>query len=378
MGTNTEHEELMKAMAEHIRATKEFSQETRARLLELEQKRSAFNPGGGGGGDSGVAEIMSAYDASPQVKAMLSGEQKSARFAIPTHALHTKDIYSTITGGTIGAPDRSGAIIAPSQRRLTIRDLLPAIPTDAGSTEFVQESTYTSNAGPQGDTSPVGTGEGETKRGSDMTFTLQSSRIATIAHHFTLSRQALDDAPALRQHIETRGVYGLLLEEEDELLNGDGGAGTLSGLITNATAFTGGSTNLTRLDAIRKAITQVLKADNLPNGIILNPTDTESLELAKDSQQRYLGVVINGPDGRQVVWRLPIVETNSMPVAQFLVGDFVSAATIRDRQQATVEISLDHSDYRTRNLALILIEERIGLEIHRGTALVYGALDNAG
>lgn len=371
-------ETLEKAVTEHHEKTRDEMKDLRAQVLELHQKM-ALKPGGGfgGDGDGGVGEIMSAYDSSPQVKAMLAGEVKSARFNFSTQALHAKNIYSTISGGTIGAPDRSGAIIAPSQRRLTIRNLLPSIPTEAGTTEFVQESTFTNNAGPQGDVSPIGTGEGELKRASDMTFLLQSSRIATIAHHFTVSRQALDDAPALRQHIETRGVYGLLLEEEDELLNGDGGAGGLNGLINNASAFTGGSTNLTRLDCIRKAITQVLKSDNVPTGIVLNPTDVESLELAKDSQQRYLSVVMN-VGGQQFVWRLPIVETNSMPINKMLVGDFVSAATIRDRQQATVEISLDHADYRTRNLALILIEERIGLEIHRGTALVYGDLDNVG
>jgi len=67
-----------------------------------------------------------------------------------------------------------------------------------------------------------------------------------------------------------------------------------------------------------------------------------------------------------------------MAQGPFLVGDFAMAATIRDRQQATVEISLDHADYRTRNLALILSEERIGLEIHRPGAMVYGSTSYAG
>jgi HK97 family phage major capsid protein len=101
------------------------------------------------------------------------------------------------------------------------------------------------------------------------------------------------------------------------------------------------------------------------------------LELAKDSQQRYLGVVLN-VNGQPFVWRIPIIESNTMTQGSFLVGDFAMAATIRDRQQAHVEISLDHADYRTRNLALILIEERIGLEIHRPTALIYGGTSYAG
>jgi HK97 family phage major capsid protein len=82
--------------------------------------------------------------------------------------------------------------------------------------------------------------------------------------------------------------------------------------------------------------------------------------------------------GVQQIWRVPVVSSNSMTEGQFLMGDFAAAARIRDRQTATVEVSLDHSDYRTRNLALVLIEERIGLEIPRPIGLVYGAMSHSG
>ena len=44
---------------------------------------------------------------------------------------------------------------------------------------------------------------------------------------------------------------------------------------------------------------------------------------------------------------------------------------IFDRQSATVEISLDHSDFRTRNMALILVEERLALATFQSTAIQY-------
>jgi HK97 family phage major capsid protein len=72
------------------------------------------------------------------------------------------------------------------------------------------------------------------------------------------------------------------------------------------------------------------------------------------------------------------VETTAMTQGQFLADDFQMAARIRDRQQACVQISCERSDYMTRNLWLILIEERVGLEVLRPTALVYGALSFAG
>jgi len=265
-------------------------------------------------------------------------------------------------------------IVAPAQRRLRIRDLLPAVPTNAGSTEFLRELVYTNNAGPQYDgSSPAAATEGALKNPSDMTFELISSPVVTIAHHLTVSRQALEDSAALQQHLDTRGIYGWQVELDEELLTGDGTSGTLDGLVNNAAAFTGGSTSLTPADAIRKAITQLAIADHVATGVVLHPRDAETLELAKDLQSRYLGVVLH-VDGQPFIWRIAIIESNSMTQGQFLAGAFDMAATIRDRAEAHVEISLDHADYRTRNLALILIEGRVGLEIHRPNALVTGSL----
>jgi HK97 family phage major capsid protein len=347
------------------------------RLLEIEQKlaRRPGLPGFGADGDGGDGgEILAALTTSDQFPRLQRGEIKTASFVVPARALRVKAITSTITDGTIAPADRTPAIVAPASRRLTIRGLIPTVPTNGGSTEFVRELAYTNSAGPQWDaTSPSPGREGAPKNASDLSFELVNSPVVTIAHHFTVSRQALDDSAALGAYIQSRGLYGLALEEEDEILNGDGAAGALSGLVANAAAFTGGATNLAPLDVIRRAITQVAVSEHVPSAVVLNPRDVETLETAKDSQERYLAMVING-----TVWRLPIVETNSMTSGKFLVGDFAMAATIRDRQDATVEISLDHLDYRTRNLALVLIEERLGLEIHRPAALVYGDLSYAG
>lgn len=368
-------ESLQQALGQHGELLKSFSTNLKTlgdRMLELEQK-AARKPGGHPG-DRGDNDVIAAIEGSDLFPRLQRGEIKRASFVVPSHALHAKTITSTITGGTIGAADRSESIIAPAQRRMTIRGLIPSVPTNAGSTEFVRELAYTNNAGPQYDSgSPGPNTEGATKNASDLSFELVNSPVVTVAHHFTVSRQALDDSAALGAYIQSRGLYGLALEEEDELLNGDGAAGSLTGLVASAVAFTGGATNLSPLDAIRRAATQVALSEHIASAVVLNPRDAETIETAKDSQSRYLSMVVNG-----TVWRLPIVETNAMTAGQFLVGDFQMAATIRDRQEATVEISLDHADYRTRNLALVLVEERLGLEIHRPASLVYGSLNYAG
>jgi HK97 family phage major capsid protein len=67
-----------------------------------------------------------------------------------------------------------------------------------------------------------------------------------------------------------------------------------------------------------------------------------------------------------------VVVTNSMTQGQFLVMDSQRAGMIFDRQSATIEISREHSDYFTRNMAAILVEERLALCVFNSTAVIYG------
>jgi HK97 family phage major capsid protein len=94
-----------------------------------------------------------------------------------------------------------------------------------------------------------------------------------------------------------------------------------------------------KVDVLRAAILQVFTTSQLaPDGIILNPIDSASIELLKNANGNYL--YLN--DGR--IWRLPVVESPSMPQGEFLVGAFRQAAQIFDRQEATVEVSTEDSD----------------------------------
>ena len=74
------------------------------------------------------------------------------------------------------------------------------------------------------------------------------------------------------------------------------------------------------------------------------------------------------------LWGKLVIPTKRMARGYFLVGAFRMGADLWDREQATVEISREHSDFFTRNLAAILCEERLALTVGRPLAFVYGAL----
>ena len=258
-------------------------------------------------------------------------------------------------------PQRLTEIIRPNVR-LHVEDLLPGGTTTANAIEYPRELLFTNAAAP--------VAEGALKPESNITLQLVTAPVRTIAHWLAISKQMLDDAPALQSYIDTRLVDGLDLVEDTQLLYGDGTGQNLYGLIPQATAYSRATTG-TKIDILRRAGTQVRLAEYQADGIILNPEDWEDIELQKDSQGRYLWTNVND-GGVQRLWRMPVVDTTAITKGDFLVGAFQMAAQLFDRQQATVEISSEDVDNFRKNMLTIRAEQREVLVVYRPQSFVRG------
>lgn len=286
--------------------------------------------------------------------------------------VEVKDITSLTTdaAGSAGAliqSDRRGLQVELPQRRLTVRSLLLPGTTASNSIEYEQEKLFTNSAAP--------VAEGALKPQSELQFEDKTATVRTIAHWMRTSVQILADVPGLRSIIDQRLRYGLALAEENQLLNGSGTGQNLLGLVTAATAYAapGSLTATTQVDIIRLMILQAALAEYPPNGIVMNPIDWASIEMAKDSQGRYL---IGNPQGTisPTLWSLPVVATQAMGVDKALVGAFNLAAQIFDRQDATIDVSTEDQDNFVKNKVTIRAEERLAMAIYRPQSLIYGDL----
>jgi len=364
-------------------STKEMSlglKELKDRMRDLEQA-SAKRPSGPDAPKS-LGQIVVESD---QFKAGQANykAKKYQMDAVEIGSFHNTAIsgVGTQTTGTTGqlvAPDRVPGIILPGLRRMTVRDLLSQGRTDSNMVEFVKENVFTNNAGPQYDTtSPTAQQEGAVKNESGITYTLTQVAVTTLAHFIPASRQILADAAGLQSYIDGRLRYGLMLEEEDELINSAGANGELNGLNNQATAFTGGVTNQTALDTLLKAFTQISLSEFDATGVILHPTDWRDILLLKDTTGRYLFADPHGMN-KPMVWGKDVVATQSQTSGTFTAGNFVLAAEIFDREDASVRVSDQHADYFTRNMVAVLAEERLALVVYRAAAIVKGNISFAG
>ncbi len=342
------------------------------RLHDLEQKTFPAHAEGELVSKS-LGELVTDSDG---LKSMVEGRARSCRVRVDN--LHRKAIINaTGQNQPLVAADRQAGIVAEPDRQLRIRNLLPAGRTSSNAIEYPRENVFTNLAGPQVGGSPEAF-ENVTKPESNITFTLQTASVVTLAHFIPASTQVLEDSPMLESYINTRLMYGLKLYEDTNLLNGTGANGELPGLWTNRTAYTVPSPNsyTTKLDVLRNSITLAWQSNYAPTAFVLNPQDWADLELSKDSQGRYLFAnPQNQADPR--VWGLPVVVTNSMTADRFLCGAWPMAAMIFDRMDAAVAMSLEDDQNFRKNMVTIRAEERLALAIFRPAGIIGGTFATA-
>jgi HK97 family phage major capsid protein len=335
------------------------------RMDQIEQKMARAATFGG--------EYISGFEHKTLGSGLVSSDQfgsfiKSGGRGHCRFVLEQKAISSLAnSGGATAPPDRRDEIALRPQNRLKVRDLVSQAYTNSNLVQVPRELLFTNNA--------AIVAELATKPTSELTFELLEVPVRTIAHLMAASRQILDDAPQLRDTVDTKLRYGLGIVEELQLLLGVGTGDNINGLKTQATAYNTaanqGTDNPT--DTIRRAIAQVETASQLPvDGIVVNSTDWSAMLGLKDADGGYLS---GGPFGstRQMLWGRPVVDTPSMPAGEFLVGSFRQAATIYDRMDVEVLLSSEHSDFFAKNMIAIRAEQRLALVVSKPWALVKGS-----
>lgn len=333
------------------------------KAMELERKLSAGSEDGYGKQVETVGEMLVKSEA---FQSMSQGRAKFARIELKAAIVNAAGQNQPLVSDM-----RVPGIIANPDRVLTIRDLLPVGRTASNLVQFTRENVFTNSAAAQY-ASPAR--ENVTKPESGITFTLENAPVVTLAHFIPVSRQVLDDAPQLQSYVNGRLSFGLKLEEEDQLLNGSGASGNIGGILKagNFTTYNRAASGDTKLDTLRKSITQAALAEYPVDAIVLNPADWEEIELTKASDGQYImanPMIAAGPQ----LWGKRIVATNSIPAGTFLTGAFTMGAQLWDRMDAAVQISFEDGDNFKKNMATLLAEERLALTIYRPAAFVSGS-----
>jgi HK97 family phage major capsid protein len=248
-------------------------------------------------------------------------------------------------------------------RPLRVLDLLPTGTMDQNTFPYTQES------GPL--TGAAETAEGIAKPEGAVTYTDAEATARTIAAWLKIKRQALADIPAMRAVIDQRLRYMVQRRLEGQALNGDGADPNIRGILQTTgigtVAFDAGQL---AADQILSGITTVLLADAMADGVIMHPTDWQTVLKAKAAGDGHY--YSGGPFSMtpQVLWGVPLIPSPAIPVGHALVGDFSIGALLLIREGVNVLMSDSDQDDFIKNRITLLGEMRAALAVWRPSAFV--------
>lgn len=217
--------------------------------------------------------------------------------------------------------------------------------------------------------------EGGHKPQMNYVYSTVTEALTKIAGFIKLSDEMIDDLAFLVTEINTRLLYDLAIFEEQQILNGDGTAPNLRGILNRSGIQTRGAVDSSgNMDAIFYAATAIAIATGKnADGLVINPADYENIRLTKDGNGQYIaGGPFTGQYGNGAgtnvatqppIWGLRTVVTPAIAAGTALVGAYKQCGTVYRRGGVSVSSTNSNVDDFENNLVTTRAEERLALAV---------------
>lgn len=286
------------------------------------------------------------------------------------------------TLNTTGYPPES--LRAPGILETALRNpdsvigLFDQIQTSQNAYVYLEETTFTNNAG-----SIAESGDISSTLESALAFTERTESIRKMATFLPVTDELLADVAGIQGYVNSRLSTMMKLNLDNQLINGDGSAPNLTGVLNKsgintfdyALPYAG---ELGKLGQIYQAITEIRKdAFVEPDAIVMHPSDwydivTSVTEVDTSGSKNPLFVVAGGfgADAAPRIWGLKVVPSTVIAAGTVLVGKFSGgdAAQVIMREGVDLAVSDSHSDFFAKNQLAIRLTMRLGFAIYRPTA----------
>lgn len=257
--------------------------------------------------------------------------------------------------GEVIAPARDSEITRPALRTTFIEQIANVVPIDSDSAKYT-EVTGTTGA-------PATTAELGTIPQVDRTFVAYSKPVQKIAAISKHSNELLKYGPELVAVLRDMLAIDLNLVVDAQLLSGNGTAPNLQGVLGVAPVLDSAAVgaqavpNANLFDVIRIACTKIMvsgKGKFVPTHVILNPADSEELDLTKSTTGEYIMPAFYAANG-MLIKGARVIENTGITAGTFLVGDF---RFLNVRPNGGVEVEITNSDSDDFQKDIIAIKMR--------------------
>jgi HK97 family phage major capsid protein len=282
------------------------------------------------------------------------------------------EVRNLLTGSSIGTSGSDNLALigqpylhTPSlrRRRFFVRDLMTVDTTGLQVIPYVQELNALTN-----ETGAGTVMEASAKPEVTMQFTPAEAPVRKIAAWVQVTEEAFADAPTLRSYVDSRLAYMLLVEEEDQLINGNGTAPNISGILDQTGLQTQAAVADDLAATIGLAAGKVENVDGFIDGVAINP-----ITYWEGVVERHTGTMDGGHADRGIpfadappgIWGVPVVRTRALDADKAIVGNWQQGATVFDRQQTIIKSTDSHASLFISNTLVVLAEKREALAVWR-------------
>ena len=254
--------------------------------------------------------------------------------------------------------------------------LFDIINTDQNAFSYLEETTFTNNAAEAAEGSAVGE--------AALAFTEKTEAIRKMGVFIPVTDELLADEAGIQGYLKSRLQTMINLRLDSQLLNGDGTAPNIEGLLDAGKSSVGSSDfnsyngNLGRIGKIYDAITDIrVNAFTEPDAIIMHPSDWNQIvtsvnDVTTSGSLNPLFVVAGGfgADAAPTIWGLRVVPTTAIANNTMIVGKFGGgeAANVVMRQGIELAVTDSHSDFFIKNQLAIRATMRVGFPVYRQAA----------
>lgn len=272
---------------------------------------------------------------------------------------------------------RSGVMVEELFQTPNMADLIPQATTGQNAVPFMRETVL--------DQAAAETAEGALAPEASIEFSEDSSPVRKIPVFIPVTDEILEDESFIRGHINGRLPLFIRLREDNQLINGDGVAPNLTGILNlsgtdTSTGYAVSDSPQTKLETVFTAGMRVMESFLMPDASVMGMSLWEELRLAKDGNNNYLlAPITDNATPRIFGWR--VVFNQNMPNEPggtgntndvIIVGAFSQASQIWRRTGISLAVSDSHSDFFQRMQLAIRASTRLAVTHYRpaGYALV--------
>ena len=249
-----------------------------------------------------------------------------------------KTLFQTSAGWSSESIRVPGLVIDAVTRPIQILDIIPPGTTGMAAVVYMEETTRTHASAERAENAAYAE--------SAFALTERSSTVRSIGTSIPVTDEQLEDVEGVGSYLEGRLVFGNRQRFDNQVINGDGVAPNLEGILNKSGIQTQAKGADPVPDAVYKAMTLVrVTGRAFPNGYVTHPNDWQQIRLLRTSDGIYIW---GSPSeaGPERIWGIQVVQSDAIAEGTGLVGDFANFCQMFERRGMEVAVGFVDDDFK--------------------------------